>query len=305
MRPQDRFDYWRGLHPSVALDPVGDDAASSFQATRLYYRTGNGGAVGYTSADDTRGHFQGAQPDFLLLSFVLTGATDFYGQRGGEVLARPGSGVLLIDSGASIRSQSQDCAHVYMTLPKRLLPPTVDFAALTGEDGVCLLPEAGLLQFVHLYLQELAASGSDLSGPAARIAVDHACSLAVAALDEVPPESQAEPHGKALFEAAMAVIRIRAPDVTLTADSLAQALGCSRALLYRIFADRDLGIGQQIRAARIARARALLEADSAVPIKVIARQSGYENAAAFARAFRRDTGISPVEYRLAWRQAGR
>lgn len=303
VRPRQRVDYWRSLHPSVSIDVPNGREYLKFKGERLHYRADNGGVVGYTDAEDTQADFQGADPDFLLLSVVLSGETRFRSERGKDVIARPGSGVLLVDSGARIASRSRNCSHAYLTLPKQFFEADFDPAALTGDDGICLLPEAGLLRFLRLQLQEIASSGRALSARAARVSVESALQLAVGALGEGVARPPAAPRGRALFEAAMAMINVRASDVGLTAESLARGLGCSRALLYRVFADRDRSVGQVIREARLSRAKSLLAGDASTPIKLIARWSGYENAAAFSRAFRLHTGLTPNDYRAALREA--
>lgn len=305
VRPQDRIAYWRSLHPSVSIDVPSGAESRTFTGERLTYRAGPGTVFGYTRAGDAQAQFQGADPDFLLLSVVLAGETQFRSERGTEVIARPGGGVLLLDSGARIASRSHGCSHAYLTLPKHLLKGESDPAALTGDDGIRLMPDAGLLRFLRLHLQEIAASSHELSARSAGIAVGNALRLALGALEDGMPQPRAAPAGRALFEAAMAIIKIRAPDVGLSAASLARALGCSRALLYRAFAAHDCSVGQMIREARLSRAKALLSGQSDAPIKVIARQSGYENAASFSRAFRLHCGLTPNEYRMWLRGGGR
>ncbi|WP_127903216.1 helix-turn-helix domain-containing protein [Solirhodobacter olei] len=297
VRQQDQVDYWRSLHPSLRLDvPKGRDYRA-FDGERLLFGSRGGSAVCYAQADDMIGHFQGSHPDFLLLSLVMAGATEFRPSHGTEVVAEPGAGFLVLDSGSSIRSRSHDCAHAYLTLPKHLID--ADPATLTGEQGISLLPETGLLRFLRLQLQEIPVSGRDLGARSAEVAVENTVELAVAALNERSARRRAAPKDRDLFEAARALIEIRAAEAGLTASAIAEALGCSRAQLYRVFSDRDLGIGQMIRTTRLARAKALLETHDTLPIKVIATMSGYENAASFSRAFLRREGVSPDRYRAS------
>lgn len=245
------------------------------------------------------GNFKGTNPDFLLLSLVISGATEFRTSNGTEVVAKPGAGFLVIDSGTSIWSRSHDCAHTYLTLPKHIID--VDPATLTGEEGIGLLPETGLLRFLRPQLQEIAASGNELTAGSAQVAVENTVQLAVAALSEARAQRHAAPEDRDLFAAARALIEIRAADTGLTASKIADALGCSRAHLYRVFSDRDCGVGEMIRATRLARAKSLLVTHDTLPIKVIATMSGYENAASFSRAFQRHEGVSPDHYRASRR----
>lgn len=299
VRQPDRVEYWRSLHCSVDLDfPEGCDYRA-FEGARLHGRSYTGSAVTYSQADDMLGHFPGTYPDFLVLSLVIAGATEFRSSRGKEVVARPGTGFLVVDNGAKVRSRSHDFAQVYLTLPKRLLD--LDPATLAGEDGIGLLPETGLLRFLRLQLQEIAANGHDLSPGSGQVVVENTVQLAIAALDERRERQAISADDRDLFEAARAMIEIRAEDTGLTASSLADALGCSRAHLYRVFSDRNCGIGQLIRRTRLARAKSLLATHDQLPIKVIAKMSGYESAASFSRAFQRREGVSPDSYRASCR----
>lgn len=302
VRRQDRFDYWRSLHPSVHLDLPDGHGCRQFEGQRLYYRAESGCVVGYADAEDAHANFDGADPSFLLLSCVLAGATEFRSRKGAEVTAKPGAGILLVDSAAKISSRSHECAHTYITLPKHLLGDAFDQTTLTGKDGLCLLPETGLLRFLQLQLQEIAAIGRGLSADATTVAVDALVQLAIGAMSEGRLQSFAEPTDKALFEAAMAMIRVHASRLDLTSASIAKALGCSRAHLYGAFTARGVGVGQMIREARNRRARSLLAERPSAPIKVVARMSGYQDAASFTRAFRLQTGFTPTEYRETLRR---
>lgn len=87
----------------------------------------------------------------------------------------------------------------------------------------------------------------------------------------------------------------------LTLASLADLVGLSPFHFCRAF-KTSLGVPphryQQL--ARVERARALLQ-DTDISVTEIAFQLGYGSSQAFARAFRREVGTSPREYRLARR----
>ncbi len=296
---RDRVEFWRSLHCSVDLDFPEGHHGRAFEAERLHGRSCTGSAVSYSQSDDLLGHFPGSYPEFLVLSLPIAGATEFRSRRGAEIIARPGTGFALVDNGSIIHSHSHDCSQVYLTLPKRLLD--FDPATFSGEDGLSLLPETGLLRFLRLQLQEIAAHGNDLSPSSGQVVVENTVHLAVTALNERGVERAITPDDRDLFEAARAMIAIRAKDAGLTASKIAEVLGCSRAHLYRVFSDRNCGIGQMIRTTRLMRAKALLLTHNHMPIKTIAKMSGYESAASFARAFQRHEGMSPDTYRASRR----
>lgn len=295
----DRVDFWRSLHCSVDLDPPRGDDYRAFEAERLHGRSRTGSAVSYSQSDDLLGHFPGTYPEFLVLSLPIAGASEFRSSRGMEIIARPGMGFLVVDNGSIIRSRSHDFAHVFLTLPKRLLE--LDPATMIGEHGIRILPETGLLRFLRVQLQTIAASGNDLSPNSGQVVLENTVELAVTALDEHRERRAITPEERDLFEAAKTMIEVCVEDTGLTASSIANALGCSRAQLYRAFSDRNCGVGQMIRKTRLVRAKSLLAAHDQLPIKVIAKMSGYESATSFSRAFQRHAGVSPDNYRTARR----
>jgi AraC family transcriptional regulator len=91
--------------------------------------------------------------------------------------------------------------------------------------------------------------------------------------------------------------RIRDGDGPVTTGELAQLCGLSRRQLSRAFREET---GRTITAfaqeLTMDRAKRLL-ADSSTPIAAIARQVGFATPAAFAYAFRRQTGLSPRDFR--------
>jgi len=85
----------------------------------------------------------------------------------------------------------------------------------------------------------------------------------------------------------------------LTADTLCDAVGCSRAALYRAFAGRG-GVMAYVLEKRLLRARRLL-ADSVSPASVAAAAAaaGFRDASELGRAFRRRFGTTPGAARRA------
>ncbi|QEN89293.1 helix-turn-helix domain-containing protein [Labrys sp. KNU-23] len=101
-----------------------------------------------------------------------------------------------------------------------------------------------------------------------------------------------------VFAAAMRLIDVNLANPDLDPDMLAGLLGCSRATLYRCFAEQDIAIAEAIRTRRLARAREFLaDAPRSVPIADIAMRCGYLDPAHFSRLFRREYGISPTDAR--------
>src|SRR3546814_3233878 len=63
-------------------------------------------------------------------------------------------------------------------------------------------------------------------------------------------EDERKRIGDAHFASACRLIEAQRGDAGLTADTIAQAIGCSRASLYRLFEQRGLSVAEHIRAVR-------------------------------------------------------
>ena len=104
--------------------------------------------------------------------------------------------------------------------------------------------------------------------------------------------------------AACRYIQVHFGHPNLTAEKIAQAIGCSRAHLFRVFARHEQTVGDVIRAERLARASALLSSTSALPIEQVALACGFASPSAFTRAFRDWNGVTPSAFREHMRLRG-
>lgn len=92
--------------------------------------------------------------------------------------------------------------------------------------------------------------------------------------------------------------------VTVTLSDVCRAVGISERSLRRQFASR-VGISWEEYRQRLRIHLSLDDLDATdKPISLIAADNGYENQAAFARAFRAIIGMSPTEYRRSARPGG-
>jgi transcriptional regulator GlxA family with amidase domain len=106
-------------------------------------------------------------------------------------------------------------------------------------------------------------------------------------------------HGDTAVLKAQEWVHIRdGQDISLT--SMATAAGLERRTFLRRFANATgMAPIEYCRAVRIARARELLEFGN-TPQKEIAQSLGYKDVAAFARVFRKATGLPPGAYRKSF-----
>lgn len=92
-------------------------------------------------------------------------------------------------------------------------------------------------------------------------------------------------------------------DPNITVKDIADHLHISRSYLFALF-KKNMNISPQqfLIMTRITSARELL-ADTDLSIEVVANSCGYQNAFAFSRAFKKETGLSPREYRMKHRES--
>ncbi|WP_437735048.1 helix-turn-helix domain-containing protein [Sorangium sp. So ce1335] len=173
-----------------------------------------------------------------------------------------------------------------------LLPPAV---LVAGETP-------GLARWLKETLA-LLAGAPDLS-PALRRAVGEAWAHALFASALRDPEA-ALPRREALRDEpiAAALARVRAsPERAWELAELARQAGLSRsAFAARATALLGEPLGHHLRRLRLERAAVLLGATT-LPVKLVAARVGYDSEPAFARAFARAHGVSPVAYRQARRR---
>jgi AraC family transcriptional regulator of adaptative response / methylphosphotriester-DNA alkyltransferase methyltransferase len=92
--------------------------------------------------------------------------------------------------------------------------------------------------------------------------------------------------------------RYHDPDLTL--DDVAHAVASSRRQVQRLFEESRDTFRAHLTRLRMDQASGLL-ASTSMPVHEIARHVGYRQSAQFAKAFRRRTGKSPLEWRSAAR----
>ena len=106
-----------------------------------------------------------------------------------------------------------------------------------------------------------------------------------------------------LFLSALQLIEQNISRTGFDARALQAQLGCSRATLYRAFAEAGTSVSDTITELRIARAKAMLARSPEMPVGLVAARSGWYDNASFARALRRREGMSPSEFREHLRSA--
>jgi AraC-like DNA-binding protein len=137
--------------------------------------------------------------------------------------------------------------------------------------------------------------------PEQRIAaIAAAVEMALVALaTENGDRAAVEQNGECLYNAARRLIERDCGNPDLTPESVAIALGCSRASLYRAFFQDGESVAAIIWSTRLDQARRMLASSRHLGLRVseIAVRCGFLEQATFSRMFKRRFGLTPREAR--------
>lgn len=165
------------------------------------------------------------------------------------------------------------------------LPTAVRFPP-EGAAGIVGRFFCGLAQLQHTAPEQAAVLARHGTGLLA--------SVVQLAAGDVP---HAEPGQMLTKQQALAYIQRHYADPGLTVDRVATACAVSRRTLYRLFENGEDGLAAMLRRMRIERALALIRTDPTRPLLSIARAAGFVSERQFYRAFKREMGMTPGEFR--------
>lgn len=219
--------------------------------------------------------------------------------RAGSTVVRD-DGLFLFDFSRAVTTRNSHYTFCQLRLPRSLVLDAVGADPLSAASSSLLRLEGdGLAPFLSSQLRNLFEHAPKLGEAERTAALDSTVDLALA-LIRSRPGSRGEDRGlldQALFRAAASFIERNAHRAELTPEWVAQAVGCSRARLYRLFAAREVGIHERIRETRLQRSCERLSAEPLEAIGMIAFKSGFTDPPTFNRAFKRRFGMSPSEWR--------
>lgn len=300
MRPQRRFEFWRSLHPAITIDTVDKADRGDFAGDRLHCSAPDGCTFGYTLSDSIVTRFGTGAGDFVLLSTVLAGAVQLEPQRGPSRDIGPGDGLLVVDGTRPLTMKTRNLAHLYLRLPAAMAEPLLSRQDWSVREGSLTLPATGLTRFLISHMEMMAREGETLDAYSTAVAMKTAADLAMGILERAGHTGEIDYNGPQegkLAEAALRYIKLNIEYPDLCAESVAYAMGCSRAHLYRAFAEQGQSVGMVIRSARMQRAMTLLQTSPPMALKRIALLCGYGSSSSFTRAFGEHTGLTPARFR--------
>ncbi|BBF91963.1 helix-turn-helix domain-containing protein [Blastochloris tepida] len=306
--PAERFDAWREhLRPVADLSPFDDarrlgavDLAMWDLGTFALCQERNPGAVFERSAKRVRA----AQADHWYLFLLKSGRNWTVSQGGaGERVSRGAASQLgLYSLGEACRGEMHDIETLMLFIPRD------SFAAEAGHldrasNTMLASPLGGLLADYLMALERRLPSLREEDLPAIAAATR---AMITACLSPSRDGLREAESGMVigLRERARRIVRARLGDRTLTPAALAQAMGVSRSVLYRLFEPQG-GVARYIQHCRLAAAsQALSDPNDTRRIHVIAEAFGFPNVQEFSRAFRSQFGFSPSEVRREMMEPG-
>jgi AraC-like DNA-binding protein len=174
-------------------------------------------------------------------------------------------------------------------------------ADIDPRAGMKFAP-SGLARVLCQHLQVTFDEADRMSIPDRAVAAKVAKDLALALL-HVSHETVRDPDRFAygFYHGALGLIDRECGDPSLTPGRVALAVGCSRAALYRAFAEHDETVSAAIWQARLERARRMLTSAEGVCLLIseVAARSGFRDTPSFSRMFRQRYGMTPIDAREA------
>ncbi|CAN0626065.1 AraC family transcriptional regulator, positive regulator of tynA and feaB [Burkholderia multivorans] len=217
-------------------------------------------------------------------------------QRGRENCVRPGDFTIVNGAEPYVFATYQPNTVQTLRIPcrslRQRLPGLDDWVAGTYSRAHPCTPL--FLDFATSYFRHAPSLPPDAQG---RIE-QHLLDLLVMALTGTDTESGESSVHSAHRQRALRYIEERFAQAALQPADVARAIGISERYLQKIFSDRQETIASLIRQRRLLEARRLLanRRQSGLSVTQIALIAGFSDPAHFSRVFRRETGVSPVQY---------
>jgi len=297
---RDRLDYWR--EATNSLFPPTQLRRSDFEG--FYGRVGwlQVGEVTIADIVSTRldvvrtdDEIRGSDDRWYELTIQVEGESGF-SQDGRDMVTRPRS-MVLYDSRRPYQMRfGGPYRQISLKVPRAALRERVPFADRLVAQPIAADRLPG--RFLYDLVAGLCDRSDALPAALAGRLEDHVLELLATAL--IGTETIALPAGReAQIERIKAYMLARLDDPDLAPRDIAAAQNISLRRLYELFEGEDQPIAGWIQAQRLDRIRRELTdpLKRGVPINSIALSRGFKDFSHFSRAFRRQFGVSPGQYR--------
>ncbi|NTA13416.1 helix-turn-helix domain-containing protein [Agrobacterium tumefaciens] len=304
--PHQRYDAWTNVaFYDFEPDAPNDTQRLDFQADATGTVTPTGTLFRYRSeaisgSRPSTGALSSAHDD-IAIGLILTGQRQHTTSTGVVLTAGPNEFFVYDPTRPSRVAWRSSHVAIALTLRRNALVEAFNGDVPAEERIVEALHKSRLAPFLRAQLQLLAEYIDQMSATEKGMVFGSVADLTLGALRSVYQEHgacDAPMARRALFVAATRYIDAHLNDMTLDADAVAHGIHCSRATLYRCFADRDLTVAGAIRMARVERIGKLLQtAPSRTPIATLALSNGFIDLRTFNRQFAKRFGMTPGEFR--------
>lgn len=233
--------------------------------------------------------------DYVSVNYMLD-STGSHIEHRGQLRLAPGS-LYFVDSAEPVAFHQSHSHTVSIFLPRSRVESAVGDPKLIP---VALKARNGIGAVLQSHMRMIITQAEHLT-PEQRVVVISACvEMALTALQTARGGSaDAQRFADGFYQAAHTLIERDCSDPQLDPATVAAALGCSRATLYRLFARQGESVAALIWDARLRRARALIASGrfASRPLADIAFLAGFIDQAGFNRMFKRRYGLTPGEAR--------
>lgn len=296
--PGDRFGYWCALHPRAVLELPNPSHGATFRGDMLLHVDPDGVAFSDYACDAVTVRFGQLGSDAVMLACHWSGATRVRIGSGQTHTVLPDSGLYIVDAAKPVTVATQGHALGFISLPRERVTAELGHDLSYLDPGFISLGQDGLAGFLVEHMRRMRQLAPSLDPAEVAAVMQAGVTMALACLDGASGSSPAVVRSAdALFQAAQRHIARHASDETLTATTIAETLGCSRAHLYRVFAIRGETVAAALRRARLDRARELLATYPPASVDQVALGCGYRSADSLSRAFRQHFGFTPAQWR--------
>ncbi len=295
--PHEAYDFWRNLvFYNFSAQRPDEEQRRHFNATGTGFFA-SGLSIGISTSDRLLGSRHRAQHradgfDDISIGFVAEGSR-WQVDESGEHRARAGE-FYVYDASRPAEVGWSRGGGVYLALSRELALKAGATADMTPNAMAQQLSRSPLAPFLASQFTLLWQRGRAMSGDEVGQLLPSLTALAQAALaPSEAPDSMAMGSGR--FAAACRFIRDHLGEDDLSPSRIAAAIGCSRATLYRLFAERELPIAGYVRELRLQAAMTVLANQPGSSVSAVAARFGFSDLSTFSQTFRRRFGISPRE----------
>jgi len=239
------------------------------------------------------------EDDKLALVYVMQGRVLSQYEGDTDIVTEAGQFLLFDARRPNTMRFCQQPRFVQVNLPRSQLEPVLSGKPLPSQVSRAV-SHCGLAGLLSAQLSQFRDLSPRLSHPE-RLGLLHATeALATHVVESAFLNGQLRPEGRhtGLYTAAQRYIHLHLNNASLNGATIAAALGCSRATLYRAFAAQGLGVAEYLRDLRLRKAyRLLQEAPAQYAIADLAARCGFIDHASFSRLFHRHFGLRPSDIR--------